>query len=273
MPIEQVKTIIQSQLIERVTRLPEGYFERHMQLQRDSPFWMKVFNRPEDADITYRPTIKSREWAEYVVDACRIYFEAGLSVKKAVSVINCAIRYVAICLLNKGTEKIYFEDGRNIFYEFESRGMPAELKEKYKAFLKGMKASMVESGKAHSEPRSEGAVEQKVVDIPSIIITPPMEPSTAPAEPEASIIKNEEKRDDQKKDTKKPQPKKKGRSRTRNSSKCKGKKKAARKAMLVPKSANVEDGTVKKGKWWRKNQKNKEKMKKRKEAAKQAAGA
>ncbi|EEA22865.1 hypothetical protein TMatcc_001721 [Talaromyces marneffei ATCC 18224] len=271
MSIQQVKAIIQQQLIEGVIRLPEGCFERHMQLQRDSPFWMKVFNQPQDSGHTWRPAIKSREWAEYVVDASRIYFEADLSVKKAVSIINYAIRYVAICLLNRGTEKIYFEDGRNVFYEYKSRGMPAELKAKYKAFLKEMrtrilvKVNVLEDSKAHSESRSEDEIEQ-VVDVPSIVITPPMEPPSALAEPKASTIKTEGKRDDQKQNAKKPQPKKKGRNRTRKNSKKKGKKKRARKAMLLSQSKNLteSESKVKGGKWRRKNQKRKEKKKMKK---------
>lgn len=157
-PIHDFRTIIQNNFIKSLVRTGKDSFDRHLRLQRTSAFWSKLFNpSPEDANSSYRPPpLISREWAEYVVDASRIFFEAGLSVKKVVAIINCAIRFAAICLLNSGTEKIYFEDGRNVFYEFASRGMPKELKAKYKAFLKGMRDSILEGKKgAHSDEEME----------------------------------------------------------------------------------------------------------------------
>jgi hypothetical protein len=276
-PIKDIRAIIQDQLIERLARLPEEYFERHMQLQRNSPFWFKLFNSPQDAGITYRPILKSREWAEYVVDASRIFFEAGLSDKKVVSIIDRAIRFASICLLNRGTEKIYFEDGRNVFYEFASRGMPAELKPKYKAFLKGMRASILvkasglDDGEAHSEPHSQGEIEQKVGDIPLLVVTSPSESSNAPAEA-SSMIKSEEKSDCQSQAAKEPPQTKKELNRTRKNLKRKERRKRARKAKLLSQSKDITESKVKRGKWWRQTQKRKEKMKKANAAARQAAG-
>lgn len=78
-----------------------------------------------------------------------------------VNIFNRAIRFAAICLLNRGTEKIYFEDGKNVFYEFASCGMPKELKAKYKGFLKGMRDSILEGREEEAQSDDEMEMEVK----------------------------------------------------------------------------------------------------------------
>ncbi|RAO67032.1 uncharacterized protein BHQ10_003044 [Talaromyces amestolkiae] len=155
-----IRAIIQNDLIKRLSQLSADYFGRYLHLQLNSPFWTKLLNPADqntNADGSTRPPLLiSREWAEYVVDASRIFFDAGLSVDKVVSIIDRAICFAAICLLDRPTEKIYFGDGRNMFYEFESRGMPREMRPKYKAFLTGMRVTLLEG---REEARSDSGMD------------------------------------------------------------------------------------------------------------------
>ncbi|KAI7969836.1 hypothetical protein EIK77_006784 [Talaromyces pinophilus] len=297
-PIHEVRTIIQNDFIESLVRTGKDSFDRHLRLQRTSPFWSKLFNPPpEDANSSYRPPpLVSREWAEYVVDASRIFFEAGLSVKKVVAIINRAIRFAAICLLNRGTEKIYFEDGRNVFYEFTSRGMPKELKAKYKAFLKGMRDSILEGREgAQSDSEMEMEVKSESSDesssdaseasqLEDTVITPvedaemttdtlPWELSTTPTEVKPSTLNTVENSDTHAQTTQNALQTNKERNRKRQNLKRKERKKrslARLRAQLLSQSKDTTKSKAEKRKRWRQNRKKKEKTKKRNAAARQA---
>lgn len=307
-PIHEVRTIIQNDFIESLVRTGKDSFDRHLRLQRTSPFWSKLFNPPpEDANSSYRPPpLVSREWAEYVVDASRIFFEAGLSVKKVVAIINRAIRFAAICLLNRGTEKIYFEDGRNVFYEFTSRGMPKELKAKYKAFLKGMRDSILEgregaqsdsememevksesSDESSSDASESSQLEDTVTPVEDAEMTTsqdasnrqegttdtlPRELSTTPTEVKPSTLNTVENSDTHAQTTQNALQTNKERKRKRQNLKRKERKKrslARLRAQLLSQSKDTTKSKAEKRKRWRQNRKKKEKMKKRNAAARQ----
>ncbi|KUL86145.1 hypothetical protein ZTR_07675 [Talaromyces verruculosus] len=308
-PIHEVRTTIQNNFIKSLVRTGKDSFDRHLRLQRTSPFWSKHSNpSPEDANSSYRPPpLISREWAEYVVDASRIFFEAGLSVKKVVAIINCAIRFAAICLLNRETEKIYFEDGRNVFYESASRGMPKELKAKYKAFLKGMRDSILEGKKgARSDSEMEMEVKSESGDESSSdtseasqlgnTVTPaegaevttsqdasnrheettdtlPWEPSITPTELKPSTLNTVENSDSHAQTTQNPPQTDKERNRKRQNLKRKERRKrslARLRAQLLSQSKDTTKSKAEKRKRGRQSRKKKEKMKKRNEAAIQA---
>lgn len=269
---EKVRSIIQNDLIKRLTRLPAEYFDRHLQLQRNSAFWSKLFNPPQDAGSTYITSLISREWAEYVVDASHIFFNAGLSVKEVVSIIDRAISFVAICLLDRPTEQIYFKDGRNVFYEFKSRGMPKELKPKYNAFLKGMRASIVES-RQEAESNSDEIPESdedssdvnEVSQLEGANITPvegdvmiscgersgyqedvnalPCEPSTILTEVKAPMLKAVEKSDSRGETASKPPRTKKERNHARYERRKRARRRQNKKKKVKVKKSNTAAGS------------------------------
>lgn len=301
--------IIEDQLSERLSSLPEKYLDRYLELQNSSPFWKNLFSQPpnnNNTDASSRcccPPLKSREWAEFVVDASRIFFEARLPVREVVGIINYTIQWVTLGFLNGGERTIYFEDGRNVFYEPRSGGMSESQKTKYEDFLGKMRATILggsdeaqsdsemevisDSGDESSAASDVSQLEDAVAPTESAVTitspedrqgttdTLPWELSTTPTEVKPPTLDTEERSDRQAQPAKIPPQTENERNRKRQNVKRNERRKRslARLRKLFSESKDTMKSKADKRRLWRQNWRRKDKMKKRNEAATQAVGA
>lgn len=72
-------------------------------------------------------SLKNGDWAKYVYEAGQIYLLDGMEVDEIVSILDETVRYVVIdalkadCVGDGGM--IYFQDGCNVFYDPDCRGI------------------------------------------------------------------------------------------------------------------------------------------------------
>ncbi|EED15191.1 hypothetical protein TSTA_046450 [Talaromyces stipitatus ATCC 10500] len=170
------KNHILVQLSKDLSRLPAENFNRLQQVQETSSFWIKLFHHLSTLD-SQTPPLKSREWAEYTVESSRVLFQAGLSTKKIVSILNHTIRYIANCILNTDNkETIFFENGLNVFYEPECCGIPDEMKVKYMETLEHLRDLVVRGGNGViAQPEDEDSDDSVVSAASTVSVMPSIE--------------------------------------------------------------------------------------------------